>query len=80
MSGAGGFWVLQAVGKPEGRELAAADDVRSLPRPPAAGAEGGSSEEQGGQGEARGDTGESERGDHVLFQVRRNAYFTYQLN
>ena len=43
--GAGGFWVLEAVGQPEGRELASADDVRSLPRPQAAGAEGGPAEE-----------------------------------
>ena len=78
MSGTGGLWVLQAVGKPEGRELAAADDVRSLPRPEAVGPEGGSSEEEGGQGEAGGDSGESKRGDHVLFQVGKNATFTYK--
>ena len=31
--GAGGVWVLEAVGQPEGRELASADDVCGLPRP-----------------------------------------------
>ena len=96
MSGAGGLWVLEAAGQPEGRELAVADDVQGLPRPQAntntlltqentntpqaPGTEGGPSEEEGGQRETGGNAGESKRRNHVLFQVGTNVPFSKLIN